>query len=372
MKKALLFLFFLTPLSSWAYVENVTHGYPNCMACHTSPAGGNLLTEYGRSLSKELMSTWGVSENFEQHLFGAWTAPEKLSEKVSVGADVRYIQVYTENDDAKTGRKFLMQQNIELGLHFGNTTLVGAFGTQEGPDGTPERGQFLSERHYLLWSPAPTSRVRVGKFRQRFGINDPNHRRFVKNLFGFGSNSETYNLEFTQLYEKYDISVSAGLGQLDEPRASGQERNISGTFTHYLDGKSHLGGSLLIGESDVQRRTLAGAFTVIPISEEWIGLFEADYESNYLDSAPADEIKTIATSGKLGHRPFKGFMWYTVFEHYSTDSTSGYELVTSPGLGIQWFPIPHFEIHTEYQHRTFSTDPGNPTHYGWIQLHFYL
>ncbi|MCY4075482.1 MAG: hypothetical protein OXH04_08650, partial [Acidobacteria bacterium] len=33
--------------------------YPRCTACHYSPSGGGLLTPYGRSLSREEISTFG-------------------------------------------------------------------------------------------------------------------------------------------------------------------------------------------------------------------------------------------------------------------------------------------------------------------------
>ncbi len=41
------------------FPEMVRHGYVNCVACHMSPDGGGVLTPYGRSLSKELLSIAG-------------------------------------------------------------------------------------------------------------------------------------------------------------------------------------------------------------------------------------------------------------------------------------------------------------------------
>ena len=60
---------------------------------------------------------------------------------------------------------------------------------REGPDETPEKEEFLSERHYILWETSENTRLRAGKFRQHFGINHPSHTRFVKEKLGFGSNS---------------------------------------------------------------------------------------------------------------------------------------------------------------------------------------
>ena len=41
-----------------AFPDMIRHGYTNCTACHVSPSGGGVLNAYGRSLSKELISTW--------------------------------------------------------------------------------------------------------------------------------------------------------------------------------------------------------------------------------------------------------------------------------------------------------------------------
>ena len=50
-----LFVFLFTQNVS-AFPEMIRHGYINCNACHVSPAGGGLLTAYGRTISKELLS----------------------------------------------------------------------------------------------------------------------------------------------------------------------------------------------------------------------------------------------------------------------------------------------------------------------------
>ena len=57
-----LFLIIIFSLKLYAFPENVRHGYLACTACHVSPSGGGVLTPYGRSLSAELMSTWGTSK----------------------------------------------------------------------------------------------------------------------------------------------------------------------------------------------------------------------------------------------------------------------------------------------------------------------
>ncbi len=66
--------------------------YAQCTNCHYSPTGGGLLTPYGRSLSREELSTFGKSpgstpKNREhEFLFGALG---KTLGPVSLGIDLR-------------------------------------------------------------------------------------------------------------------------------------------------------------------------------------------------------------------------------------------------------------------------------------------
>jgi hypothetical protein len=47
---------------------------------------------------------------------------------------------------------FIDQKTAELRLNLSKLWLVGTLGIQEGPAGTPRKGDFLSERHFLSWA----------------------------------------------------------------------------------------------------------------------------------------------------------------------------------------------------------------------------
>lgn len=52
----------LSPRDAHAYGWMLKHQYTSCGACHTDPSGGELLTDYGRTLSQEALSMkWGGS-----------------------------------------------------------------------------------------------------------------------------------------------------------------------------------------------------------------------------------------------------------------------------------------------------------------------
>lgn len=372
MKKIGFVLLFLNLMvSTEAYVENVVNGYPNCMACHVNPTGGGVLTDYGRSLSSELMSTI-KTKNFQNPVFGL----VKNNQHVKWGGHFRSIQTRFENNQIKRGSGFIMQNNVEAAAYVKDFVFVGTAGTREGPSSrTPDKGDFISERHFALYNADPTVRVKVGKFRQNYGLNDPNHTRFTKRDLGFGSYSETYQLEVFKMLENGEALVSASLGRLDLPRDQ-QERNIMGQWTTYLDGKSRLSANALLGESTTTRRSLFGINGVMPVlSKANIFRFQLDYRvQESLSTGPRTaKDKSLFGNIVLGRRIFDGFFPYFVYEHRQTDlDESRNSMTTSPGLGFQFFPIAHFELQFEHQYRTNIATSDNPEHRTFAVLHVYL
>ena len=353
-----------------AFVENVIHGYSNCITCHYSPSGGDMLNDYGRSLSAELMSTW--SKDGAEKSFGGFV---KETEWMRVGGDLRTLQRYIDTPSFSERALFLMQANVEVGLKYGKTMFVGTLGIVGGPNnyvGGPSdsivKNDFISERHYVLVETSSTSRVRAGKFRVNFGINDPNHNRPIKRGLGFGSNSEVYNLEYTKFFDTGDILFNLSLGRIDLSRPNGDERSVSAKASHYLYGKSKLGFNYLYGEALTSRRHLLGAFGIKPLTEKSYILYELDYEdgkANFQSSG----LRKIINHTRIGYEFFKGFKSYTLFDYQKSISVADTQ-VTAPGIGLQWLPFPHFEVQIEYQAMKRISEKVN--HFGFIMVHSYF
>ena len=94
---------------SYGFVENSLHGYANCMTCHYAPAGGDLLNDYGRSLSSEFMSTW--SKPGAEKPFGGIV---KETPWAKFGGDFRTLQSYVNSERSNNDSFFIMQNNVCL------------------------------------------------------------------------------------------------------------------------------------------------------------------------------------------------------------------------------------------------------------------
>ncbi|MAF78891.1 MAG: hypothetical protein CME60_12060 [Halobacteriovoraceae bacterium] len=355
---------------SFGFVENVTKGYPNCMACHVSASGGGVLNDYGRSLSKELMSTWTLFSHFEDPYYGL----AKNTPNIKFGGQHRVIQIHGENDQVKLKRQFTMQNNVEFAIQYAQAFVVATLGTKEGPDNTPDKRKFLSERHYIQWAAAPDVQVRVGKFRQNFGINHPNHSRFTKSSTGFGSYSESYNLDLTKFFEWGEINVSSSVGNMwTNKNEDDEKRNLAVNLTHYMGGNSRVGISLLKGESKSYIRDLFSAHAVFPLFKNIVGRSEIVYENKANKTGDSLTPKTKALYGdhQYGYKLFKGFMPYLVFEHSQNNLENSDTLILAPGTGFQFLPIPHVELRAEFQKRKYMNDPNNLEDRLSFQMHLY-
>ena len=111
--------------------------YTRCTNCHYSPTGGGLLTPYGRSLSREELSTFGASHGTaspsreQDFLFGALG---KGLGPVSVGLELLPAHLSVDAAGYSSSRDFLMNAALAAALQYRKWTFYGQVGRQPRGD----------------------------------------------------------------------------------------------------------------------------------------------------------------------------------------------------------------------------------------------
>ena len=188
--------------------------YPRCTNCHFSPTGGGLLTPYGRSLSREELSTFGRSPlssppgREQQFLFGA--LGDALG-PVSLGVDLRPAHLDVESEGFESTRDFLMNADLTAAAAVGRWTFYGQVGRQ--PRGSDAR--VASFEHWVSFKAGSGLGVRAGRFLPAYGVKLADHTSFNRASLDLDNNRQVYGLELSFTGARHLVQVSAGPGFAD-------------------------------------------------------------------------------------------------------------------------------------------------------------
>lgn len=355
-----------------AYPENTIRGYPNCLACHVSPRGGGLLTDYGRSLSAEMMSTWKVRPGFEKPFIGLVNNTDHLK----WGGGIRAVQSHQSSNTSRRGRFFLMQNNIEAMVTTKDQkyAVVGSISRREGPAQVPDRGDILSDRHFVMFSPSDNTKLRVGKFSEAYGLHDPNHTRFTRQNLGFGPEQEVYQIEHNTYFDAGEWTLAAIAGKLsDNPRTSNDKKGMLASATWYGQGESRLTYNSYYQKTDRENIWLNGISGVLGIkgSKKFYTLFDLNYKRSREFNSNNKRQHALISHLQLGYLSHFGVNIYGLYEHFQSNLAQSETLQSSPGIGLRWLPIPHLELQAEYQYRINQRNPSDAQHRSWFVTHVY-
>ena len=353
--------------ASFGFPGMQRHGYFNCTSCHVSPSGGGVLNPYGRQLSGEVLSAWTTpGENSKETDFLYGSVAKSLSEKFYLGGDVRTLSTYTQNPMFTEKRFFLMQADLEAAYKIGKFTFDLEAGYIDSDD-------FQSLRHFILFQVDDQSAFRFGKFKNNYGINTDEHQLTIKSNLGFGPETETYNLEYSWLSENTSLFFT---GLFGAPEGESHKRGLAigriGMVDHGVSarvaqsiGISEIGISSFYGKKAHQDwRSTSGIFGVIGFTPQFYYMGEIDFQ---------DQSKWgIFNYQRLTYEWIQGFQTFVSQELAETQFGSSRGRVLRYGVGLQFYPRPHYEIsirgnleENPYGESTFSSN-------GWLLLHYYL
>jgi hypothetical protein len=352
--------------NSWAFPEMIRMGYVNCTACHVSPTGGGLLTEYGRAATGEVLSTWSYKN---EELFGHGLVPEPPA-WLKVGGDFRSIQTYVDTPRSTSTSFFPMQMDLEFGLTFGKFNYVQSAGVMGGPEGTPYKGDFISHRMYALFNWTDEIYTRAGKYFMPYGINLPDHTSFVRKNLGFNENQESYNLDIGFLGEQWNAVLAVNFGRKDQVTADLDNGASLQVAANIGDTHKVMGNFAYLKNTNVHRY-LAGPSVLWGFSQKWVFLGEYDYQEKTTESATPVVQKGAVTYSRLQYEWTKGVNSYLLHQLSYLDFDQLKTRVNSAGFGVLWYPRPHFEFGLEFDSAT-TADINETNNIAWGLIHYYL
>lgn len=348
-----------------AFPDTIRNGYTNCTTCHLSPSGGGLLTPYGRSLSRELISTWGY-ESEELPLHGLIKIPENLSETIYFGGDLRTLSISERKQEEKNGEteieneseSFLMQTQLRFAYGWNQLKLVMSTGKIENPK-EDKTIKWVSSEYYALWSPKEELFARIGRFEPLYGLRMPDHNLWIKSEIGLNPWAERDTAEMIYEGEKQFLSFSGF--QSTSASASQHTTGYTGSIFHVIGDKHRVGLSGMNQEGQGLRlRTLSliGTFT---LSEHTYILTENTRLSVLAKNKDLSFFR-------FGYEIFKGFT-FTLQNQFKQEVGNSKTAETKTGFGITWHPRPHFEIVSNFdQHKTKKEKEDELT----LLFHYYL
>lgn len=364
--------------NSQAFPELTRHGYASCIACHVSPNGGGVLTPYGRNLSRDMLSTWGTPREAEI-LHGA--LPERYMKdladsKYQFGGDLRSIQTHRENKILRAGRFFLMQAEVEAAYDAGPAALVMSVGKIEDPLGNGAFS-FVSSRFYGLARFAENGNFRAGRFSTAYGLNLADHTVSIRRPLGIGPDVERDNAELSWLGEKDQVFISYMQTVGSTPDAF-RERAAVFRYDRVINERSRAGASFWQGVGGTEDVASGTKFTrfmialhgIANLSDQWFVAGEIDRQERIDKKSTGDGLtQSQFAYVRLEYEPFQGVLPLLQYQHERGDVSLNSTETNKYGLGLNFFPRPHFELLGIWNKTVKQNEWGDEA---YLLLHYYL
>lgn len=369
---------FLLPLSAaHAFPEMVRHGYTHCTACHTTLVGGGLLNEYGRSLSRELLSQTSLLgqpsvEGDEAFFSGVVKPPSWLLAQ----GDFRVLQTFVESDQTSRARFFFMQVALEASAKLNERLRL--FASVDRWESHKTDAKFkdfvISQRHGIeyVFTPAEAEQrfsVRAGRFMPAYGIGFAEHPFVTRQMLDFMPGQERVAAEFAWSNDHSSAIATAIGAQANGAEILNETGGIAQLATavheHSKVGVNYYHTRRVRNHQSSNRR-IYGVFAHLDLAKDWYGLLEVDRPQAANGKWGAIEIF------KLGHEIHQGLQVFAAQEFANLDTEHSNPRYEAYSLGSEWFPRPHWDLLGVYRLERNSAASGKFQNVVWLIGHYYL
>jgi hypothetical protein len=370
------------PRTANAYPWMLRHDYSVCAVCHTDPSGGNLLTEYGRSLSQTLLSSELLAKRdedpgkFKDFAFGLVPMPENLQ----VGG--YYRQGYIQNiQSGKTldERSLYMRADVEAHLQAGKVRVDGSVGV------LPSGSSAAYAKQAWVNQPGTTDTaivartywagyelqdgdalLRAGRLYMPFGLRNIEHSSWVRSETRTDINKDQqHGVSYYFSNGEYRGEVMAVLGNFQMRPDGFRERGLVAYLERRISGRQTLAlqGQALRSEQDsitfngyVAMRHAYGAFYRLVPHEKLALMAEANLLVNAFQKDGSVHTGHVAFV-QADFEPFAGVhVMGTLEEKRSALANATQDF--GGWLSAAYFPVPHTELRLDLiERKSGDADP---------------
>jgi len=348
--------------------------YPRCTACHYSASGGGLLTPYGRSLSREEISTFGrqgaggvpatgTTRGEEGFLFGALSSESPLQ----LGLDVRPSHVGVDLPGRTIAdRNFLMNLDLQVAWRRDRWTAYGSVGRAPVGGG----GELVSYEHWVAWQATEAVTVRAGRFLPAYGVRFADHTSFTREGLEMAQNDQVYGVEVGLSTDRTLVQVSAGPGRAESvvENDGRQAFSASGRFQLDLGPRTVIVASALHrAASEARPRSTGTGLSFGYAPAPWLTIWtHADVQFQRLDASSRSYIFANQTSVEA----LRG-VWLRVSPQLRWTAADPRGEIRRMVYGLDLYPRTHWHVNLSY-YRDRLPFAGRSTRTLLAQLHLYL
>jgi len=205
--------------------------YVRCTPCHYSPTGGGLLTPYGRSLTKEELST-STADN-PAFLWGAFgDTPAADAKGLQVGIDTRPGHLNFWFPGGSADQNIVMNADLLAAYRVKDWTLY----AQVGRIPEPPAGWKIDSYEYWAGYQAPNGfGIRFGRYLPAFGINFADHTGFGRASLGLNTLDQVYGVELSRSTEHSLWQATVSPGRADSIIHDDGQRAFTATGRYQFD-----------------------------------------------------------------------------------------------------------------------------------------
>lgn len=344
--------------------------YTRCGACHINPAGGGLLSAYGRSLShRELSTTGDRSGNPPDPAAGSgeeaflWGALGRRLGPLALGIELRPSHLQYSSGGVSVGRNLLMAANVHGALQ-ANDWIAYA---QLGREPTATGARVVSYEHWVGRQPERGVGFRVGRFLPAYGVRFADHTSYNRSLLGLAQRDQVYGVEVSHSSERVLSQVSIGPGRAESLLDDDGSEALLATARVQVDVGARTAVAISArhdADSDVTAsRTAAGAAIGHAPTAWWTTWTQVDRQSS---RGRASYQLTHETAIEA----YRG-VWVTVSPQLRLGTGDARNDLRRLAIGTVLLPRTHVNVNLTY-YRDWSEVSDTTRHIVLSQLHVYF